>query len=290
MGQVYEIINSPNVYRTQKAEYEGNKKIQQARNTKEAALAMLKNFQVSETNNRKMAAAGKEYNDQVVNLGKGLNSTIGTKLNFQLAASNLQGQMAAQAGAAGVGGSAVDLMDQLTNLQTDVQLQATSDERNSLSIFGSRSNAQIIDNAIMAMDNSQHFGNFDYSQQVTPKPLKNRWGAVIGVAVATYFGGPEAGKAAADTVLANWKSKQGDYASAAKYFSNAADSAANAYKEWQSVQDGETTKSWWSAVRDRNNASKKAASDAGAKSVNAGSLANFGSEDASSMGGWWGGF
>lgn len=268
MGSVFDIYNSPNTYRVDHAKWEGDKQMREARNQKEVAFASLKNFQTSEASKRRLTAAGAEYNRNMTVLGQALNQANATKLNTQLAAEQSLGSLEAQGAALGVGGSSMDLLSDLTKMQRNVQLEAASQEQKSLSIFGAEDAANGLDGAWQAIDNSVHFANLDYSTQIEPTKLKNRWGALIGTAVATYFGGPKAGEAFADTVMATHKAAQGDNQSASSYFGSAVGNATGAYQEWSSMQDGSgKAQSWFQAVRDRNAQSRDSRARAESKAA-----------------------
>ncbi len=285
MGSVYEIGMSPYTHRVDMANYNADNRIRIGKNTKEAALVALKEYQRTEGNRRRVTAAGKEYNMHVSNLAKALEASSTTSMNYQMAAANLQGQLATQAAAAGVGGTAVDLISAATDLQRDIQLEATERERNSLSVFGSQQGADIMDNALQQLDLSQTFGNYDHTFNIEPTKLKNRWGAMIGIAVASYFGGPQAGQGAADATMAAYKAQNGKLKEASEYYQSAMKNALGGIQETKKMQDGEGYKPWFQAVRDRNNASKQAKQQA---SGNAGSKQNFGSESGTwSSGSWW---
>lgn len=282
MGSIFEIMNSPNTYRVQKAEHYYRTTTQSASNVKQAAQANLANFTRTIGNSRRLEAAGKEYNAQVANLAKALDVSINTDMNLVMAAAQTQGSLMAQAAAAGVGGSSVDLLDHTTQLQTEMQREYNESERDSLAIFGTRANTDIMDNAWQQIDMSQTFGNYDRSVHIAPKKLKNRWGAMIAVGVATYFGGPQAGQATADVIMASHKANNGKFDEASQYYSNAFRNAAGAMEDWRGVQDNSgKSRSWFNAVIDRNTQSQKAlekAQDNSAKQARTGGA----------FGGWFG--
>jgi hypothetical protein len=258
---LFDILNSNNIYRVRKAEYDAQIRIRTARNTKEQKMVALKEFSRSLANQQRVKAAEDEYNTQVANLAKGLDTTINTSMNLALAASQTQGSLAAQAAALGVGGASVDLIDTVTQLQYEIQQESVDTERNSLAITGSRANAQIMDNAYRSIDNSVHFGNFDHTINMEPTRLKNRVGAAIGIVMASIYGGPQAGAAAADSVIANWKAQDGDYEGAKQFWNSAANNALQAFEDWKSTRSGKegddsNEKSWFSKVRESNKAAK----------------------------------
>lgn len=247
MGQVFEIINSPNVHRVRRAQYQANKKLRAANNTREAAFTALQEFSRTLGNQMMMEGAGKEYNAAVADLGAALDARTLGKANIAMRAAEMQGALAAQAGALGVGGSSVELLEKTTELQKEMEQSQFDEETKRYSFRQSGANANILDKAINSIDSSQYFANLDHTIDVSPKPLKNRWGAVIGVAVATYFGGPEAGKAAADTTLGSWNASNGQYTQASQYFSSAAQGAMQGFQNWQNAKKAGYN-SWWAQV------------------------------------------
>lgn len=256
MGSIYEVSNSYNTHRIEHAQWEAGNTIRDSQNVREASDVALKEFTRTLNNQRRTDAAGKEYNKQVTNLAHLLDTTTTTNVNLQLAAAQIKGSLAAQAGAAGVGGSTVDLLNAATDLQRDIKVGANTEARDAAAKTGSMNNSDIIDSAYSAIDNSRYFGNFDRSVSIEPQRLKNRVGALIGSAFAFFLGGPSASNAAAGITMASYKANNGQYADANRYYSQAANDIAQAYKDWQGQQSGDKLQAWGTAILKSNDESK----------------------------------
>lgn len=255
MGSAVQMLNSGNTYRVAEANYNFNVKTQQANNANAAAQAALGNFQITEGNRRKMESAGVAYNDAMENINKALSKASANDLNIQLQAANTQGQLRAQAAAAGVGGSSVEALNSLLELQKNTALQANGDDKKSIAINGGKSAGQIIDNTVASFDNSQKFGSFDFTTYQKPVKQKNMLGALATATVATVYGGPMAGQAVLDTTQSFNQAANGNQQAAAAFGNSAAQNTVGAYKDWSSYQPNEgehvswfknTFKDWFS--------------------------------------------
>lgn len=232
MGSAMQMLNSGNQYRVAKANYEFNTKTQRANNAAQAAGAALQNFQITEGNRRNMEAAGIQYNDAMENINRALSKTTSGNLNVQLQAANAKGQLQAQAAAAGIGGTSIDLMDDLTDLQEQSILQENKDTAKSMAYSAGKQAGQVIDNAVQSFNNSQAFGNFNYTTYAKPVEQKNKLGTLIAGAVATYYGGPQAGAAVIDTVQGFNNSANGNDQAANANFNSAFMNGMSATDNW----------------------------------------------------------
>jgi hypothetical protein len=280
MGSLYEIYNSPNVTKVRTAEYHAAQDVRAGKNTLEAASISLQEFSRTMGNSMRIEAASKEYNEAVNNTASALESRTTGKLNASLTANERLGALAAQAGAMGVGGSAIDLLSDTVKLQRNIEQDLQGIETKRLASSSARGSAQIMDNAFSSMDLSQAHGNFDYTINIAPVPLKYRYLKMLGVAAATYFGGPQAGQAAADAAVGEWKANNGDYAAAGQYFGRAASGLISSVKDWGGGSSD--ANSWFGAVTQRQqqgDASDKQAINWGAFEPNTdgGSTYSFGS-------------
>lgn len=291
MGSIFEVTNYGNTERVAHASWEGNNKVREANNNREASDVALKEFSRTLGNSRRMEAAGTEYNTAQDNLAKTLGQKVFTDANIAIAASQMKGSIAAQAAAQGVGGSSVDLLDKATDLQANIQKQLSDDTANSASIYGSRANAQLMDAAFASIDNTSYHGNFDYTVEQEPAKLHNRVGAYIGIAAAFFLGGPSGSQGAADITMGSLAARSGDTKAAKAYFQSAAVSAANAYRDWQSVQDDSgSAKTWFQGMRDQGKKAEQARQTAnGVKATSVNSSTMSDDLDASDSGGgsWW---
>ncbi len=201
MGSVGTILQADNKTRVARAEYRSAKAKTENTNRLEVGKSELANFMRSANNKAKATAASKEYNFQMDQLSEELRAQTGAGMNSQLQLATARGALAAQSGYVGVGGSSVDLMDSMVRLQNEMDEESRQNATNLLASRGAQKTAQIMSNSYGNMDMAQNFGSFDFSQYIEPKPMGARFGKLVAVAVATYFGGPMAGEAVADSGL-----------------------------------------------------------------------------------------
>lgn len=277
MGSVNTILQANNKTRVAQAEYRQAVANTANTNRSEAAGSSLANFARSWSNNAKAKAAGKEYNHAMNVLSEELRAAEGGKLNSQLQLAEARGALAAQAGQVGVGGSSADLMDSLIRLQGEMDQEARDNAQTLLAARGARQTAQIMSNAYGNMDLSQSFGNFDFSQHIEPVRMKRRLGKLVGVAVATYFGGPMAGEAVADMAVGEWQASNADYDGSGQSFGRGMSNAMGAYQQWNE-RGGQ---SWGSAVAEGWGRS------GGNVNVTSSNTTAFGTGSYSTDLGWW---
>lgn len=221
MGGVTDIINAPAKHRIAKAEYAANVRRTANTNKRESTQANFSNFMRSLSNKAQLQAASKEYNFQVGELASSIRQATGGNFNSQLQLESARGALTAQSGFVGVGGTSVDLMDTMVRLQEEMDVEVKDNATRLMAERGQEKAAQIMSNAIGQMDMTQTFGNYDYRQYIEPVAMKKRLGKLIGVAVATYFGGPAMGQAAADAHVGMWKQANQDYNGASQSFNSA---------------------------------------------------------------------
>ena len=232
MGSVNTIIQAPNKTRVAKAEY--RQAVANTRNTNvlESNKSNLANFMRSFSNHQRAKAASKEYNHQMDVLSEELRAGKGAGFNAQLQLAQARGALAAQAGAVGVGGSSADLMDSMIRLQMEMDVEARENAQQLLASRGGKQTAQIMSNAYSQMDLTQTFGQYDFRTYIEPKAMKRRFGKLVGVAVATYFGGPQAGEAVADMAVGEWQAQNGNFDGASESFGRGMSNALGAYQDW----------------------------------------------------------
>ncbi|AMW36100.1 internal virion protein [Xanthomonas phage XAJ24] len=244
MGSVNTILQANNTTRVARAQY--RQAVAQTDNTNrlEVAKGGFADFMRSLKNNAQLDAASKEYNSNMEALSEELRARQGAGLNSQLQLASARGSLQAQAGAVGVGGSSADLMDTMVGLQAEMDQQTQKNAVELLASRGAAQTAQVMSRAWNGMDMSRTFGQFDYSQHIEPQAMKRRLGKLVGVAVATYFGGPMAGEAVADFAVGTWQADNGNFSGASQSFSNAMQGAAGSFQQYQ--QRG--GKSWASSA------------------------------------------
>lgn len=232
MGSVSTILQSGNQTRVAKAEYRSKIKMQTASNKLAVAQVGLNEFMRTMSNMTQMEAAGKEYNFQREQLAAEAQEAGRGRLNAQLEQAEAQGMLDAMAAANGVGGSSGELMDQLVQLKADTQQYEVQENLRRLNMNGRMQTSQIMQNAIKGQDLRQSFGTFDYTEHIKPKDMSMKWLKLVGVAVATYFGGPQAGEAAADHAVADWKANNGDFDGAGRDYGKALQGAMQAWNDY----------------------------------------------------------
>lgn len=221
MGNTSTILQANNTTRIARAKYRQAKAGTESHNKLQVAEGNFSNFMRSLNNQIRVNGASKEYNFQMEQLSEELRSQQSASLNSQGQLAAARGALAAQAGAVGVGGSSADLMDTMVRLQSEMDQEA---QQNALALMASRGgkqSAQIMSNAVKGMDLSRTFGQFDYQQHIEPKAMGSRFGKLVGVAVATYFGGPQAGEAVAGAFVGDWQAKNGDFQGMSQSYNNA---------------------------------------------------------------------
>ena len=244
MGSVNTILQANNITRIKKAEYDAAKMTQESSNKLEVAKQTLSDFSRALANANRMEAAGKEYNEAVNSVAQTLESRSTGRINSSLAAADKLGALAAGAAFQGIGGSSVEMLDATVKLQRNIEQQLQDISTDRLASAGARSAAQVIDNAASQTDLSRTFGNFNYTRYIEPKAMKRRLGKLIGVAAATYFGGPMGGEAAADAMVASWQASNADFEGMSNSFGRAAKGVSSAAQDWM-ARDGE---SWFGYV------------------------------------------
>lgn len=244
MGGVNTIIQANNVTHVARANYRAAVGKTRNHNALEVAKGNFSEYMRTLKNNAQLDAASKEYNWQMEQLSDELRAKQGAGMNTQVQLAAARGALAAQAGYVGVGGSSVDLMDTMVRLQSEMDAETQQNALALMSSRGGKQTAQIMSNAVSSMDMSRTFGQFDYQQHIEPKRMKSRFGKLVMVAVATYFGGPMAGEAVADAFVSSWKSSNGDFQGASEQMGQAVSGMMGAAKSY-SQRGG---KSWASSA------------------------------------------
>lgn len=247
MGSLNTIMQSGNIHRIARATYEQRTQERVGNNKLTAAKLSLAEFSRTLANQTRMRNAGKEYNAAATRLSHELEQAGKDRLNVQLQHAEASGALQVQAAMAGVGGSSVELMDNLIDLQRATMEQDQQRAIDIMSRSGREATATLISSAADSLNLQQSFGQFDFAKDLAPKELQHKWLTVAGVAVATYFGGPQAGEAAADAAVGEWKARNGDFVGAGQSFGGALKGAMSAASDWN--ERGGTP--WFDAVRQK---------------------------------------
>lgn len=226
------ILQSGNTHRIAKAKYEQTKSQQESGNKVKKAQGDLATWSRSLSNKRRVAAAEKKYNANIMQLNHEMKQAGKQQSNLSLQYAEAQGRVRAQAAFSGVGGSTVEAIENLVALQTATSEQELHDAISNMGFFGKEQSAKMVADAYNSQDMSQTMVEFDYNVHISPKPLKYKWLKVAGVAAATVYGGPMAGEAAADAFVGMWQAENGDFAGASKSFGQAFQGGAQAFNDW----------------------------------------------------------
>ncbi|MFY0357597.1 virion core protein, T7 gp14 family, partial [Bacillus sp. YIM B13589] len=199
------ILQAPNMHRIAVANWEKDTKTRAANNFLKKAQGDLTTWSRSLGNKKRVQAAEEEYNRQMEGLSHELRQMGKQGTANSLNAAEQQGALMALAAFSGVGGASVEAMENLVSLQdatTQEELQQAMDNMN---YFGKENAATVMGNAYDSADLTQTVLDLDFTKSVRPVAMKRRLGKLIGVAVASYFGGPQAGEAVADIAVGEWK-------------------------------------------------------------------------------------
>lgn len=270
MGGVNTIIQANNTTRVARAQYRASVANTANTNRLESSKASFGDFMRTFRNKAVVNSASKEYNAQMDQLSEELRTSGNAGMNTQVQLAVARGALAAQAGYVGVGGSSADLMDTMVGLQAEMDMESQSNAQMLLASRGASRTASVMAGAYAGMDISRTFGSYDYRQYIEPVAMKRRLGKLVGVAVATYFGGPQAGAAVADFAVGEWQATNGNFAGASQSFDSAAQNGMAAFRD--SAQRG---KAWGSDVAEGMGWKKGTGVDSTAKITSVGSD-NFG--------------
>lgn len=252
------ILQAPNMHRVAVANWEKETGTRAANNKLKKSQGDLSTWSRSLGNKKRVDAAESEFNRQIEGLSHELRQMGKQSTGATLAAAEQQGALMALAAFSGVGGSSVEAMENLVSLQdatTQEELQQAMDNMN---YFGKENAATIMGNAYDAQDFSQTLVDLDFTKSIRPVAMKRRLGKLIGVAVATYFGGPQAGEAVSDIAVGEWKATNADFAGAMTSYGSAIQNGMSAWKD-TSERGGAWGKDVMEGLRNKNKVEGKQA-------------------------------
>lgn len=225
------ILQAPNMHRIAVANWEKETKTRAANNFLKKAQGDLTTWSRSLGNKKRVQAAEEEYNRQMEGLSHELRQMGKQGTANSLNAAEQQGALMALAAFSGVGGASVEAMENLVSLQdatTQEELQQAMDNMN---YFGKENAATVMGNAYDSADLTQTVLDLDFTKSIRPVAMKRRLGKLIGVAVASYFGGPQAGEAVADIAVGEWKATNADFGGAMSSYGSAIQNGMQAWKD-----------------------------------------------------------
>lgn len=147
-----------------KAEYESKEKIRKASNEFGRAQGSLANWMRSVSNQRTVEAAGDAYNAMSTNLGRTMDQAVTGSLQRRIQAAEQMGAISAQAAAAGVGGSTVDLINGTMRLRNAMLNEEITKQEGQATYDQLLQRAGVMDNAYdqwdytLNMDSSNEMG------------------------------------------------------------------------------------------------------------------------------------
>lgn len=213
MGQ---LLFADAIHIREQAKIDAARITQKSGNERRGAETALQNFSATMANARRLDAAGSAVTDNAANITRLQDAATVGKVNSRLAAAEALGAAAANAAAAGVGGSSVEAYNQTVRLQTAIQEQSAEAALRAQGYAMTEQSGNAIKTAVAGMDNNIYRANLDYTQYVDHKK-PSFFEKVIGITstvAATVFGGPQAGAAVMGVFEARQASRNGDFAGA----------------------------------------------------------------------------
>lgn len=217
--------------------------------------ASYQQWAASFSNNRAMKAAGRQANSIMENIGKNLDAATYGRAMSRLAASEAVGADLARSAAAGVGGSSIEMFNQTAYLNTLMQEESEDRATRTDLMNASSSRAFAISDAVENQDNTIFQAGLDFTTYQNHKsnelsPLK-AWLTFQTAAVATYFGGPQAGGAVVDFVDAQNRAANGDIDGAASRMTSAFQGAVSGVQGYTQRNNTPYGQDLWASTQRR---------------------------------------
>jgi len=249
----FEILTSDAVHIREQAKIDAARVTQAARNELKAAQASQNSWVQSYSNQRRVKAAARQADEIAANIGRNLDAATYGRIGERLAVSEELGANIAAAAAAGVGGSVVDTFNSTISLSA-----AMAEEQGNRAIAtdlfaATASRGAVLDDAYSGMDQQTFNAGLDYSQFVDHQKMSTaqKLFTISNAAAATYFGGPQAGKAVFDASAAIYAAENGDFDGASMKAASAFQGAVIGAKRYSDA-GGETYGGrLWDSVRSR---------------------------------------
>lgn len=253
MGGATSLLMDGPVHRREQAKIDAARIRQTGSNKLSASNASMQQWVQSLQNSRRLRAAGDQVGAITENVGRNLDAAASGRMMARLAASEALGASIAQASAAGVGGTTIDLVNRTMQLSQDLQEEQLDRGVQSDLIGASRARGQAIGNAVDAMDNGVFQAPMDYTQYINHKrmnPLR-KYLTFQAASVATYFGGPQAGAAVLDLADGQQRAINGDLDGAAARFTSGFEGAVSAGKSYTTRGNTPYGQDLWNSTRRR---------------------------------------
>ena len=249
----FEVLTSEATHTREQAKIDAARVTQKARNELLGAQATQNAWVQSYSNQRRVKAAGKQADEITANIGRNLDAATYGRLGERLAASEELGANMASAAAAGVGGSVVETFNNTIRLSA-AMAEEQGDRAVATDLFAATAaKSGVMDDAYSGMDQQTFNAGLDYSQFVDHQKMSGlqKFLTFQAAGVATYFGGPQAGKAVFDASAALNAADNGDLNGASRLASSAFQGAVIGAKTYSDANGESYGGRLWDSVRRR---------------------------------------
>lgn len=249
----FEVLTSEATHIREQSKIDAARVVQKARNELKGAQASQNAWVQSYSNQRRVKAAGKQADEIAANIGRNLDSAAYGRIGERLAASEELGANMASAAAAGVGGSVVDTFNNTLRLSA-AMAEEQGDRAVATDLFAATSaRAGVVEDAYSGMDQETFNAGLDYTQFVDHKKMSGlqKYLTFQAAGVATYFGGPQAGKAVFDASAALNAAENADLDGASRLAASAFQGAVVGAKTYSDAGGESYGGRLWDSVRRR---------------------------------------
>lgn len=159
--------------RFENAKAEAENTIRKASNEYKAASANLANFVRTANNQKLLDRSGEERLSFERNMTRTLDAATRGGISEQISNAEQLGQMAAVAGATGVGGSTIDMIKNTTDLAIKAKAEERDRNLSYMKFDALQNRSAIMSNAVNQMDENITFANIDLNESTpayVPKP------------------------------------------------------------------------------------------------------------------------
>lgn len=256
MGSVVRVLNAGAEHISAQSKIVAARARQASSNTRKAAESSLAAFSQSLSNNSILDAAGDSINAINENIGRNLDAISSGRLQSRVAAAEELGANLAAAAANGVGGSSVELFNSTTRLRNAIQEEQSNRGVASDLYLSGKAKGDEIKNAVSGFGRDTFMADLDYTSYVDHKKLSGvaQYLTLQTAAVATYFGGPSAGMAVTDAVMAAQDGRNGNQAGALAGYESALRNGAQGFTNYRAnAPQGQSGEPWaqglWDSAR-----------------------------------------
>lgn len=249
----FEVLTADAVHIREQSKIDAARVVQKARNELKGAQASQNAWVQSYSNQRRVKAAGKQADEIASNIGRNLDAATYGRIGERLAASEELGANMASAAAAGVGGSVVDTFNNTIRLSA-AMAEEQGDRAVATDLFAATSaRAGVMEDAYSSMDQETFNAGLDYTQFVDHKKMSGlqKYLTFQAAGVATYFGGPQAGKAVFDASAALNAADNADLDGASRLAASAFQGAVVGAKTYSDAGGESYGGRLWESVRRR---------------------------------------